>query len=132
MEKPTECDPSGTSECFFTSTKISIPDMSLIFELSGNSTGYIAMAAGVSSNVSQVNFRHKLLVLGLLVDLANGAEKCPVSAITKITGLFKLEKPVKLMTRKYLIKISYSESTGYNQTVSLEIVHYNYFIVFFI
>ncbi|KAI7809267.1 putative ferric-chelate reductase 1 [Triplophysa rosa] len=53
VEKPTACDPSGTSGCFFTSTRISSIDTSLAFELSGNSTGYIAMAAGVSSNVSQ-------------------------------------------------------------------------------
>ncbi|XP_065133236.1 uncharacterized protein [Paramisgurnus dabryanus] len=53
VEKPTGCDPSGTSDCSFTSTQINTTSVSLSFELSGNSTGYIALAAGGSSNMAQ-------------------------------------------------------------------------------
>ncbi|XP_051553335.1 putative ferric-chelate reductase 1 [Myxocyprinus asiaticus] len=53
VEKPTKCDPSGSSQCFFTSTWFSTNTTSLAFELSGNSTGYIALAAGVNSSLSQ-------------------------------------------------------------------------------
>ncbi|XP_056598590.1 putative ferric-chelate reductase 1 [Triplophysa dalaica] len=53
VEKPTSCNPSGTSECFFASTRINQTDKSLAIELSGSSDGYIALAAGSSTNVSQ-------------------------------------------------------------------------------
>ncbi|XP_056598596.1 ferric-chelate reductase 1-like [Triplophysa dalaica] len=53
VEKPNACNPSGTSECFFASTRINITDKSLAIELSGSSIGYIALAAGLSSNLSK-------------------------------------------------------------------------------
>ncbi|XP_051555676.1 uncharacterized protein LOC127442046 isoform X2 [Myxocyprinus asiaticus] len=53
MENPTGCDPSGSSQCFFTSSRFSSTNKSLAFELSGNSTGYIALATGVNSSLSQ-------------------------------------------------------------------------------
>ncbi|XP_067248762.1 putative ferric-chelate reductase 1 [Chanodichthys erythropterus] len=51
LDKPKGCDPSGSSQCFFTS--VTLTNISIKVELSGNSTGYIALAAGVTSNVSQ-------------------------------------------------------------------------------
>nr|XP_055057499.1 putative ferric-chelate reductase 1 [Misgurnus anguillicaudatus] len=53
VENPTGCDPSGTSDCSFTSTQFNPTSVSLSFELSGNSTGYIALAAGGSTNMAQ-------------------------------------------------------------------------------
>ncbi|XP_055057499.2 uncharacterized protein [Misgurnus anguillicaudatus] len=53
VERPTGCDPSGTSNCSFTSTQFNPMSVSLSFELSGNSTGYIALAAGGSTNMAQ-------------------------------------------------------------------------------
>ncbi|XP_067254667.1 putative ferric-chelate reductase 1 [Chanodichthys erythropterus] len=51
LDNPKGCDPSGSSQCFFTS--VTLTNISITVELSGNSTGYIALAAGVTSNVSQ-------------------------------------------------------------------------------
>ncbi|XP_051985030.1 putative ferric-chelate reductase 1 [Xyrauchen texanus] len=53
VEKPTKCDPSGSSQCFFTSTRFFTNTTSLAFELSRDFTGYIALAAGLNSNLSQ-------------------------------------------------------------------------------
>ncbi|XP_056598597.1 ferric-chelate reductase 1-like [Triplophysa dalaica] len=51
VQKPTSCDPSGTSECFFASTRFNFIDSHLAIELSGSSTGYIALAAGIKSDL---------------------------------------------------------------------------------
>ncbi|XP_050986428.1 putative ferric-chelate reductase 1 [Labeo rohita] len=53
LDIPKGCDPSGSSQCFFTSVQINATTPSLMLELSGNSNGYIALAAGTTSNVSQ-------------------------------------------------------------------------------
>ncbi|KAK7147816.1 hypothetical protein R3I94_010368 [Phoxinus phoxinus] len=47
LDTPKGCDPSGSSQCFFTS--VNLTNTSLTVELSGNSTGYIALAAGLTS-----------------------------------------------------------------------------------
>ncbi|KAK7157313.1 hypothetical protein R3I93_008711 [Phoxinus phoxinus] len=51
LDTPKGCDPSGSSQCFFTS--VVFTNTSVTVELSGNSTGYIALAAGLTSNISQ-------------------------------------------------------------------------------
>ncbi|KAI2655552.1 hypothetical protein H4Q32_017967 [Labeo rohita] len=50
LDIPKGCDPSGSSQCFFTSVQINATTPSLMLELSGNSNGYIALAAGTTSN----------------------------------------------------------------------------------
>ncbi|XDV39818.1 hypothetical protein PO909_009004 [Leuciscus waleckii] len=60
LDNPKGCDPSGSSQCFFTSAILT--NTSLTVELSGNSAGYIALAAGVASNISQD--RHVIFVCG--------------------------------------------------------------------
>ncbi|XP_056114632.1 putative ferric-chelate reductase 1 [Rhinichthys klamathensis goyatoka] len=51
LDNPKGCDPSASSQCFFTSAILT--NISLTVELSGNSTGYIASAAGLTSNIPQ-------------------------------------------------------------------------------
>ncbi|KAG1940129.1 ferric-chelate reductase [Pimephales promelas] len=51
LDNPKGCDPSASSQCFFTSAILT--NISLTVELSGNSTGYIALAAGLTSNITQ-------------------------------------------------------------------------------
>ncbi|XP_042627933.1 putative ferric-chelate reductase 1 [Cyprinus carpio] len=53
LDNPKGCDPSGSSQCFFTSVQIILTTFNLTVELSGNSIGYIALAAGVTSSVAQ-------------------------------------------------------------------------------
>ncbi|XP_016119110.1 uncharacterized protein, partial [Sinocyclocheilus grahami] len=53
LDNPKGCDPSGSSQCFFTSVQINLTTLNLKVELSGNSSGYIALAAGVTSSVVQ-------------------------------------------------------------------------------
>ncbi|KAK2903373.1 hypothetical protein Q8A67_008086 [Cirrhinus molitorella] len=53
LDNPKGCDPSGSSQCFFTSVQINFTTPSLMIELSGNSNGYIALAAGMTYNVTQ-------------------------------------------------------------------------------
>ncbi|KAG1940130.1 putative ferric-chelate reductase 1 isoform X1 [Pimephales promelas] len=60
LDNPKGCDPSGSSQCFFTSAILT--NISLTVELSGNSTGYIALAAGLTSNITQD--RHFITVCG--------------------------------------------------------------------
>ncbi|KTF86840.1 hypothetical protein cypCar_00047862 [Cyprinus carpio] len=55
LDNPKGCDPSGSSQCFFTSVQIILTTFNLTVELSGNSIGYIALAAGVTSSVAQPN-----------------------------------------------------------------------------
>jgi len=56
LDNPKGCDPSASSQCFFTSAILT--NISLTVELSGNSTGYIALAAGLTSNITQVCKTH--------------------------------------------------------------------------
>ncbi|XP_051990761.1 putative ferric-chelate reductase 1 [Xyrauchen texanus] len=53
VENPAGCDPSGSSQCFFASSHFSSTNKSLAFEISGNSPGYITLATGVNSLLSQ-------------------------------------------------------------------------------
>ncbi|XP_056598577.1 G8 domain-containing protein DDB_G0286311-like [Triplophysa dalaica] len=63
VENPALCDPSGTSQCFFASTRINTIDSHLAIEFSGNSTGYIALAVGDQSDLSQGP--HAVFVCGI-------------------------------------------------------------------
>ncbi|XP_077064285.1 uncharacterized protein LOC143716052 [Siphateles boraxobius] len=60
LDTPKGCDPSGSSQCFFTS--VNLTNIRLTVELSGNSSGYIALAAGVKSNISQDS--HVIFICG--------------------------------------------------------------------
>ncbi|XP_073704110.1 uncharacterized protein [Garra rufa] len=51
LDNPKGCDPSGSSQCFFASSQMTSSNLTV--ELSGNSSGYIALAAGVISNVTR-------------------------------------------------------------------------------
>lgn len=56
IQTPDNCDPAGNSSCFFGSVaagNTTAPNgTELMFQLSGNSTGYIAL--GLTANATQV------------------------------------------------------------------------------
>lgn len=52
IQTPDNCDPAGNSSCFFGSVAAAPNGTELMFQLSGNSTGYIAL--GLTASATQV------------------------------------------------------------------------------